>query len=533
MARREGWLVLISVLMLAGCGRTPGWSPLPDGSPGTPDIPPLPASSPWIKFYELENIGAIATDCTGDSFMAGRFGGALTVGQLTLNSVGADDLFVARLDSNGKPRWAISGGGPATEWIHDMVAGPSGTIFIAGKLGPGAKLGALSPAGIVGEHTQFVAKLDGQGKVLWITPLGGGAKCDFMNTTGLALSPDGGLALTGYYSGTTKVGNITLPTRNGPFYGYIASLTAGGAVRWATAIPTTEEVRTLDIAVDQSGGVYVSGFFRGKATFGATTLASSKDPKKLKTADAFLTRLNGKTGAFIWSRQMGGEHDDAGEALAVDSKDNALLGGTFMGQASFGSSTLTARGPAGSVARDIFLARFSSSGSMAWVTQVGGVDNDTLYDLAADSEDNAVFVGWADQVSAAGTGRDTILGLVDTSGVPRWANWTERAGSSGSPGLASGTGLALDNCTGDLISSGMLIGSARFWPPDVTGTANSFKKVYWLRRMSQSWACQLRPACHTFSTVAGKCSTSLSKDGTACKAGAQSGGCSFGRCQVP
>jgi hypothetical protein len=536
MARLGCWLVLIFVLMLGGCGRTPGWSPLSDGSPGTPDIPPLPTSSPWFKLYELDKPGgqirALATDCTGDSFMAGRFGGTFTIGKIKLNSVGADDLFIARLTPSGQTRWAISGGGPANEWITDMVYGPQGGIYIAGKLGVGAKLGSISPANIVGEHTQFVAKLNGQGKVLWVTPLGGGAKCDFMNTTGLALGPDGGLVVTGYYSGSIKMGKTTLPTRNGPFYGYVARLAVGGTVNWAKAIPTTEEVRTLDVAVDHGGGIYVSGYFSGKATFGAVSLASSKDPKKLKTADAFLTRLNPKNGGFVWTRQMGGDHDDAGVALAVDSKGNALLGGTFMGRATFGSKTLTARGPTGSLARDIFLARFSSSGSMAWVTQVGGPDSDVLSDLSSDSAGNAVYMGWAER-PGAGTGRDTLLGLVDTAGVPRWTNWTDSAGGSGSPGLATGTDLALDNCTGHLIASGVLTGSARFWPPQVTAVADSSKRVYWLWKLSQSWFCQHRPACHTFSTMGSKCWASLSKDGTVCKAGAQSGVCSFGRCQVP
>ena len=58
----------------------------------------------------------IAVDGSGISYVTGLFQGATTFGpgeanQTTLSSVGTDDIFVARYDSNGALLWAKRAGG--------------------------------------------------------------------------------------------------------------------------------------------------------------------------------------------------------------------------------------------------------------------------------------------------------------------------------------------------------------------------------------------------------------------------------------
>ena len=517
----------------AGCGRTPGWSVLPDGAGASPDASPVPTGTTWIKFLELgqkDNVHTVAADCAGNSFIGGRFKGeTLTLDGLTLKTRGGYDLFVASLDPKGKIRWAVSAGGPASEWVDDVMAGSNGAVYVAGKIMAGTQLGGIKLPKIEGEHTRFVAKLDAQGKWLWATPYGGGAKTEFMNTTGLALGPGGEVLVTGYYSGTPKVGGTTLPTRNGPFYGYIVRLNAAGAISWAKAISTTEEVRTMDVGADPAGSVYVSGYFSGRATFGSTVLASSKDPKKLKTADAFLTKLNAK-GAFLWARQAGGDHDDAGVALAVDAAGNVYLGGDFMQKATFGSQTRTARGAAGTLERDIFVARYSPSGDLVWVTQLGRSGQDSMVDLARDRAGSFVFLANAELGGGEIKEVSALFGMIDASGSPRWTSWTGRAGGPWVPGSARGRALSLDNCTGHIYATGVLGHTAYFWPQDVTATSRSDRTGSWIFKLDQAWPCRTRPPCHTASYAGGKCVSTVLKDGTGCTDSARGGICVAGRC---
>jgi len=530
MALKGDCLILICSLTLAGCGRTPGWTPAGDGS-----APGADASSPlitWLKFYDQERSaggGLRAGDCAGNSYLGGGWTGeTFPLGKTRHKTRGATDLFVARLDPRGNFLWTLSNGGPGHDYITQIEAAADGSAYVAGKLQAGAKLGVLKLPKISGEHTMFVARVSAQGKFLWATLYGGGAKTEYMSISGLHLGKGGTVLISGKYSGTPTVGGTTLPTRNGPFYGYIVRLTAGGAVSWVKAIPTTEEVRTGDITADASGNVYVSGYFSGRATFGATRLSSSKDPKKLKTSDAFLTKLDPK-GNFLWARQGGGEHDDSGAELAPHPSGDIIMGGKFMARATFGSRTLTARGAAGTLEPDVFVARYSSSGSLKWITQIGRAQSDTLNSLAVDKAGNILFAARATLQGGEAKQSSALFGQLDATGAVRWLSWTGSAGPPWKPGQTSAS-LSLNNCTGHIYAAGYVTGTAAIWPFKTTLTSERHKDGNWYAKLDQGWVCRLKPPCHTATLSGGRCLATVMKDGTTCTDGAQSGVCLSGRC---
>jgi|GEM_PF-3920685 len=80
---------------------------------------------------------AITTDISGNVYMGGNFGHALTIGSTTLTNAtttgNTPDIFVASYSSTGSPRWAKSfTGDTLTDYFGDMVADEWGRVFVSG-----------------------------------------------------------------------------------------------------------------------------------------------------------------------------------------------------------------------------------------------------------------------------------------------------------------------------------------------------------------------------------------------------------------
>ncbi|MGC9362755.1 MAG: SBBP repeat-containing protein, partial [Candidatus Syntrophosphaera sp.] len=128
------------------------------------------------------------------------------------------------------------------------------------------------------------------------------------------------------------------------------------------------------IAVDSSGNSYVTGFFEGTASFGATTLTSSGG------RDIFISKHD-SDGNFLWVMNAGGLLYDHGYGIAVDSSGNIYVTGVFTGTASFGANTLSCTSCG---FFDIFVCKLDANGNFIWAKKAGGTGQDYGYSIAMD-----------------------------------------------------------------------------------------------------------------------------------------------------
>ncbi|MFZ5912243.1 MAG: SBBP repeat-containing protein, partial [Chloroflexota bacterium] len=129
---------------------------------------------------ESEYAKAIAVDTTGNVYTAGVFG--LTadfdpgVGTFNLTSVGADDIFCSKLDSDGNFVWAKAIGGPSWDAADAITVDSAGNVYVAGgftetaDFDPGASISNLTSAG---DYDIFVSKFDNTGNFTWARAVGG------------------------------------------------------------------------------------------------------------------------------------------------------------------------------------------------------------------------------------------------------------------------------------------------------------------------------------------------------------------------
>lgn len=73
---------------------------------------------------------SIATDAYGNSYLTGAFQGTATFGDNELVSSGNDDIYVAKIDSNGNWIWAVSGGSAGIDSGSKVDIDATGNIYI-------------------------------------------------------------------------------------------------------------------------------------------------------------------------------------------------------------------------------------------------------------------------------------------------------------------------------------------------------------------------------------------------------------------
>lgn len=141
----------------------------------------------------------------------------------------------------------------------------------------------------------------------------------------------------------------------------------------------SDDVR--DIVSDISGNIIITGSFENVMTLGTTNLVSSGG------SDIYIAKFD-LNGNAIWAKQAGSADYDVGNSVTVDGNGDILVTGIYSGTASFGTIILTARG-----GYDIFIAKYSSTGTLLWAERAGGQGYDIAEQITTDNLNNVYLTG--------------------------------------------------------------------------------------------------------------------------------------------
>jgi hypothetical protein len=179
----------------------------------------------------------------------------------------------------------------------------------------------------------FVAKYTPAGAYVW-------AK-NFMSTSddigyGVAVDSGDNVIATGYYSGSVNFGGGYLPTASSSAI-FIVKLSAGGTYTWAKSFGGGSAAAGYSVAVDSSGNAVITGHFQGSADFGGGPLTSAG------SFDIFLAKYSAN-GDYMWAKRFGNTGSDEAYGVAADSAGNVIAIGYFSGTVDFGGGPLTSAG---------------------------------------------------------------------------------------------------------------------------------------------------------------------------------------------
>ena len=195
---------------------------------------------------------------------------------------------------------------------------------------------------------------------------------------GIAVDGSGDVYVTGQSYATW--GSPIRSYGGGNYDGFLAKLTADGALLWNTFLGGSGNDVAYGITLDGSANIYVAGY--SAATWGSPLLPYGGN------YDAFVVKLT-SDGALLWSTFLGGSGNDMGYGITLDGSVNIYVTGTSA--ATWGSPLL----PYGGGTLDAFVAKLTSDGALLWNTFLGGAAADYGYSITADGTGNAYVAGYS------------------------------------------------------------------------------------------------------------------------------------------
>jgi Beta-propeller repeat len=228
-----------------------------------------------------------------------------------------------------------------------------------------------------------------------------------------------------------------------------AALIIDPVLEYSTFLGGNYGAQGLAIAVNSTGNAYVTGV-TGSTNFPTVNPVQST---LRGTADVFVTKLNASGSAVVYSTYLGGNNEEYGYGIAVDSTGSAYVtGSTF----STNFPTVNAvQGSKGSLfTYDAFVAKLSPAGSaLVYSTYLGGGSDDQGYAIAVDSAGNAYVTGTTDSTNfpTANALQSTFAGR-NCEGGDVFVTKFNAAGSAlvystylGGSGSEQGRGIAVDS----------------------------------------------------------------------------------------
>lgn len=366
-----------------------------------------------------EGIG-IAADSAGNAYITGQTGSTnfpTSAGafQTSFAGLAPNDAFVTKLNSSGSLAYSTYLGGSNTEFGFAIAVDSNGDAYVTGETNSSdfpTTVGAFQTV-LPGRDNAFVTKLNPSGSALVYSTYVGGSAFDF--GFGIAVDSGGNAYITGQTQSTnypTTAGAFQVSSPGGTAHAFVTKLNStGSALVYSTYLAGSILDQGNGIQVDSHGNAYVVGYSKSidfPVTAGAFQTAQGGG------TNAFVTKLNNAGSALVYSTYFGGNNEEIGNGIAIDSSGNAYITGVSDSNnlpTTTGAFQTTAPGNI-----DAFVAKLNASGSaLVYSTYLGGSLADEARGIAVDSSGNAYVVGDTSSTNfpTANPVQATLAGSVD------------------------------------------------------------------------------------------------------------------------
>ena len=150
------------------------------------------------------------------------------------------------------------------------------------------------------------------------------------------------------------------------------------------------------VTTDTSGNVYVTGRYTAAMTFYSTNRTSSNSiPNTSSTIACFLAKYS-PAGDILWAAEITCTVSVfGGYGIATDSSGNVFVGGYYASAMTLYSTARTSSNtlPFGGAGNDVFLAKYSSTGTVLWAARIASSGDDYGYQVATDLNGDVFITG--------------------------------------------------------------------------------------------------------------------------------------------
>ena len=337
----------------------------------------------WAKHSNnnpFQQIYAVVTDPSGNTYMAGSYGNTFTMGSVSNTCTGLFDAFLLKLDPNGNTLWSLFGGGSGSDGFTDLALDKDGNLLATGICqSPSLSLGSFTVQN-TSYSAFFLLKLDTSGTIQWLKSSNQGNISPpriAVNNNHLVLAADFGDEVPLVVSGTTLVSSGMTDIG-------LLQFDYSGNLLWGSKSGGTNTETVYDVDLHLNGDIYVSGNFASPVlSYGSNTLSG---PASTSTSCVYVLKYN-SSGAGQWAKKMTPSTFAYSKGLALDASGNVYLGGYFTAPTLvLDSYTLSCSGS------NFYIAKLDANGNVLWVKNEGGSQQLTCSDIQVDVNNN-VYLG--------------------------------------------------------------------------------------------------------------------------------------------
>ncbi len=372
----------------------------------------------------------VAVDGSGDVIINGDMLGPVDFGGGPLPYGGNRDFFVAKLNSTGAHLWSKGFGTAGDQAVWGLAVDAAGGVFVSGHFkGDLTVNNTITATG--GKFDVFVAKLDSAGNGLWAKHFDDSNSDTDDLAFDLAIDGNGDLIVVGHFQGTIDFGGTILTTLDKRDI-FVAKLDATtGDPLWSTAYGGTEQDLCLAVAVDSQNDLFITGSYKTALDLGGGLTSNGEN--------LYIAKLAGANGAELWGAGYGDNTYQSGYGLAVDWADAVVVVGEMDGEMDFGNGTIltSAGGADGFLAKldgsGNVLEAISFGGDGDQVGRGVAVDS---YDQIVVTGDFLVEINFGLGVIAADDGWNVFLAKLDGQLNPVYSHGYQGSGDEQHRGVA-------------------------------------------------------------------------------------------------
>ncbi len=272
---------------------------------------------------------------------------------------GGADIVVIKYKNMVEYEWDFIWGGSNDEFGYDIVMDLSGDIYITGSTSSFGN----------GDSDIIIIKHNNMGEQLWNRTWGG-------------INKDSASKILVDSSNNVYIIGRTESYGNGALDIVVIKYNSIGDQLWNRTWGGIGYDVGFDVIFDSSNNLYISG------VIGMIQVGDVYGHKYLIRGDVFLVKLNG-LGEELWNNTWGTAYGDYAYKIAIDSFNNIYITGTYKIR-----YMLEPYIPYGG---DIFLSKYSASGTLLWNETWGSAHHEESWDLAISSLDYVYILVWKDE----------------------------------------------------------------------------------------------------------------------------------------
>jgi hypothetical protein len=261
----------------------------------------------WARTWDAGYCQGIDVDTSGNLYVIGGFGGTVDfdpgTGSDSHTSVGDEDAYLSKFDSNGNFIWARTWGGSDWESGLGVSIDGAGNVLVTGGFRGTAD---FDPGSGVDNHISsvqgdtFLSKFDSDGNFTWARTWGG-----YDNTSGISADGWDSIYVTGMFYGTVDFdpgSGVDDHTSNVGPDAFLSKFDANGDFLWARTWGGSGADTGSGVDVDTSGNAFVTGHFENEVDFDPGSPVDNHTSNG--QFDSYLSKFD-SNGNFEWAKTWG------------------------------------------------------------------------------------------------------------------------------------------------------------------------------------------------------------------------------------